>query len=198
MADPITIAISGLALGVSAVNAWLALFRRGTVKMTRPTIIAFTRDGRDELPKIYLRTLLFATSKKGRVVESMFVSMRRNEAKQNFSFWAHGDEKLARGSGLFVGETGIVTNHHFVVPRDGNGFKFQEGRYQLEVYAHLLGDSGPKLLFSEDLEVTSQDAVNLSPSEMSLFFDWGPETSRISPTLKRGHLLEIRPNSYGY
>ena len=127
LADPITIAISGLPLGVSALNAWLTLFRRGTVKMTQPTVIFFGPDKPTEKsggpPKVYLRTLLFSTSKRGRVIQSMHVTLRRNETVQNFNIWVHGDDKLVRGSGLFVGETGVAANHHFLTPRDCNSFQ---------------------------------------------------------------------------
>lgn len=92
MTDPIAIAISALALAVSATTAWLTLVRRGTVRMTQPKVIFFGPDGprsRKEtpLPKIYLRTLLFSTSKRGRVIESMHVSLTRNESHQNFNIW---------------------------------------------------------------------------------------------------------------
>ena len=102
-------------------------------------------------PKVYLRTLLFSTSKKGRIIESMHVALSRNETHQNFNIWVHGDEKLVRGSGLFVGETGVAANHHFLAPGDNNSFQFVEGRYRLDVYAHLLGDQKSTLLFSQAL-----------------------------------------------
>jgi hypothetical protein len=142
MADPASITISVLALAVSSVTAWLTLFRRGTVKMTQPTDIFFGPDtprGRDEnpLPKVFLRTLLFSTSRRGRVIESIHVALARNETHRNFNVWVYGDDKLVRGSGLFVGETGVAANHHFLTPKDGSGFRFTEGRYRLEVFAHL-------------------------------------------------------------
>src|SRR5579863_3734317 len=138
MADPISAAVSTLALAVSSITAWLTLFRRGTIKMTQPTVIFFGPDsGRPNEspePKIYLRALLFATSKRGRVIESMYVALSRNETRQNFNIWVYGNEKLVRGSGLFVGETGVEANHHFLIPRDGSDFHFTEGRYKMEVY----------------------------------------------------------------
>jgi hypothetical protein len=125
----IAIAVSVLSLLVSTTTAWLTLFRRGTVKMTQPTVIFLGPDGsrsrRDvALPKVFLRTLLFATSKRGRVIESMHVALSRNETRQNFNVWVYGNDKLVRGSGLFVGETGVEANHHFLVPTDGNAFRF--------------------------------------------------------------------------
>jgi hypothetical protein len=107
----VPVVISLVSLLVSVATAWLTLFRRGTVRMTQPTVIYFGPDSplssrNSPLPKIYLRTLLFATAKRGRVIESMHVALARNETHQNFNIWVYGNEKLVRGSGLFVGETG--------------------------------------------------------------------------------------------
>ena len=68
----------------------------------------------------------------------MHVALSRNETHQNFNIWVYGEEKLVRGSGLFVGETGVAANHHFLTPKDGSTFSFTEGNYRLEVFAHLL------------------------------------------------------------
>src|SRR5947199_1179157 len=104
MVEPISITVAVLSLAISAGTAWLTLFRRGTVKMTQPTIIFFGPDmprSRSDtpIPKIFLRTLLFSTSKRGRVIESMHVAVSRNETHQNFNIWVYGDDKLVRGSG---------------------------------------------------------------------------------------------------
>src|SRR5579872_2416709 len=183
MTDPASITISVLALCVSSMTAWLTLFRRGTVRMTQPTVIFFGPDmprSRTDvpLPKVYLRTLLFATAKRGRVIESMHVAVTRNETHQNFNIWVYGDEKLVRGSGLFVGETGVAANHHFLTPRDGSGFRFTEGKYRLEIYAHLLGDKEKMRLFSQTLEITTEIGVALAQQGAGLYFDWGPDSSR--------------------
>jgi hypothetical protein len=82
----------------------------------------------------------------------MHVALSRNETHKNFNICVYGDEKLVRGSGLFVGEAGVAANHHFLTPRDGSGFRFTEGRYRLEVFAHLLGDKVKTRLFSQTLE----------------------------------------------
>jgi hypothetical protein len=186
MADPLSTTISVLALSVSAVTAWLTLFRRGTVKMTQPTVIYFGPDGRRSgddpvLPKVFLRTLLFATSKRGRVVESMHVSLSRHETQQNFNVWVYGDERLVRGSGLFVGETGIAANHHFLVPSDATSFRFTEGRYRLDVFTQLLGDTERKRLFSQTLEISAEIAAQLQEPKNGVYFDWGPDSSRYLP-----------------
>jgi hypothetical protein len=186
MADPLSITVSVMALAVSSLTAWLTLFRRGTVKMTQPTVIFFGPDtprSRNEppLPKIFLRTLLFSTAKRGRVIESMHIALSRNETHQNFNIWVYGDDKLVRGSGLFVGETGIAANHHFLAPRDENAFHFAEGRYRLEVFAHLLGDKDQTRLFSQTLEISREIGIALKEPGTGLYFDWGPDSSHYLP-----------------
>ena len=186
MSDPVALTISVLALAISAVTAWLTLFRRGTVQMTQPTVIFFGPDAprpgdKAALPKIYLRTLLFAMSKRGRIIESMHVTLERSETRQNFNIWVYGNDKLVRGSGLYVGETGVAANHHFLTPDDGNAFRFIAGRYTLRVFARLLGDSAAKQLFSQDLDVTTELAGQLTEPGVGLYYDWGPDSSRYLP-----------------
>ena len=183
MIDPATTTISVLALAISSLTAWLTLFRRGTVKMSQPTIIYFGPDrprGRETEapPKVYLRTLLFSTSKRGRVVESMHVTLSRNEASQTFNIWVYGDERLVRGSGLFVGETGVASNHHFLTPPDHGSFRFVEGPYRLDLFAKLLGDARPTRLLSQRLHITREEAAALAEAGTGLYFDWGPDSDR--------------------
>lgn len=184
MADAASITISVLSLAISSLTAWLTLFRRGTVRMTQPTVIFFGPDtprSRDDTPspKVYLRALLFSTSKRGRVIESMHVALWRNETHQNFNIWVYGErEKLVRGSGLFVGETGVAANHHFLTPHDGSSFQFTEGRYRLDVFARLLGDKKPVQLFSQELDISREIAESLKEPGTGLYFDWGPDSSR--------------------
>lgn len=177
MTDPLSIAISVLALAVSGLTAWLTLFRRGTVRMTQPTVIFFGPDS-PQSPKVYLRTLLFSTSKRGRVIESLHVTLSHNEAQQNFNIWVYGNDKLFRGSGLYVGETGVAANHHFLTPKHASAFAFTEGRYRLDVFAHLLGDRGKRLLFSQTLEIPREIAVQLQAPDAGVYFDWGPDSAR--------------------
>ncbi|NJM35600.1 MAG: hypothetical protein HC850_13900 [Rhodomicrobium sp.] len=189
MAESITITISVLALAVSLITAWLTLFHRGTVRMTQPTVIFLGPDGSSSsevirAPKIYIRTLLFATSKRGRVVESMHVRVARNESKQNFNIWVYGDDKLVRGSGLFVGETGVSANHHFLTPKDAGEFRFAEGEYTLEVFATLLGEPSARCLWSQKIQISREQAAALQNSKAGLYFDWGPDSGRYIPHIE--------------
>src|ERR1700733_11310457 len=90
MIAAISLAVAVLALFVSALTAWLTLFRRGKLRMTQPTVIYFGQDGgpgKDGKPglKVYLRTLLYATAKRGCIIEGMYICLRRNETRQNFN-----------------------------------------------------------------------------------------------------------------
>jgi hypothetical protein len=68
------------ALIVSVIVAWQTLFCRGSLRMTKPTLIVFTHEelstpDRRTVPKIFLRTLLYSTAKRGWVIENMFVNL---------------------------------------------------------------------------------------------------------------------------
>lgn len=190
MADPVSTTISIIALAISSATAWLTLLRRGQLRMTQPTVIFLGPDAsrNPEVlppPKVYIRTLLFSTSKRGRVVESMHVTVARNETKQNFNIWVHGDDKLVRGSGLFVGETGVSANHHFLTPKDGGDFRFTEGTYTLTVHAKLLGDANVKCLLSQSLDISHAHAAALRDFGTGLYFDWGPDSCRYIPHIEK-------------
>lgn len=190
MVDSVSLTISILSLAISAATAWLTLFRRGTVKMTQPTMICFAAESLHTItpiPKVFLRTLLFSTSKRGRVIESMYVSLFKDETHQNFYFWAYGErEQVVRGSGLFVGETGVSANHHFLAPKNGTSFCFIEGNYRLDVFAHLLGDLKPMRLFSQELHISRDMAVAMQDRSAVLYFNWGPDSSRYLSHVEKG------------
>lgn len=168
--------------------------------MTQPTIVFFGPDGgfaAGAAPsKVYLRTLLFATSRRGRVVENMFVRIKVNETTQNFAVWAYGEQnKLVRGSGLYVGETGVSANHHFVEPKDGTAFRFVKGRYRVEVYAKLLGDRSPLLLYTlDDLEVRDEEAREMASQHLGLYFDWGPDSGRYVSHVEAPRQISVAPD----
>ena len=177
----IAIVISSLALLVSAFTAWLTLFRRGELRMTQPTVVFFGPDGgrRDgETPplKVFLRTLLYSTSSRGQTVESMHVNLQRGESKQNFSIWVYGEpDRLARGSGLYVGLDGVACNHHFLLPDDGSNFPLLPGLYTVRVYAKRVRDGAPRQLSQIVLSLSESHARELQQEDAGIYFDWGPD-----------------------
>lgn len=187
-----SVIISLLALVISLLTARLTLFQRGTVRMTQPTVIFLGRDGPSARegprpPKVFLRTLLYASSQRGRIVESMYVRLLRAETGQTFSIWVYGEDSLARGSGLFVDRSGVVCNHHFLLHEDGTTFQFLPGDYDLEIYASLVGDDHAVKLFSTRLTISDQDAEQLRSPDVGIYFDWRPES--------RSYHRHVRSNS---
>jgi hypothetical protein len=121
MIEIFSIVIAAVALMVSITTAWLSLIRRGNLRMTQPTLVFFGPEVSNKghrHNKVFFRTLLYSTSKKGHVIESMHISLERGETKQNFSIWVYGENEPHRGSGLFVPDEGITYNHHFLLPPD--------------------------------------------------------------------------------
>lgn len=178
-------AIAIISLVISIITLWLTYLHRGTMKMTRPTTIFFGPDGKDGTdPKVYLRTLLFSTSQKGQIIESMHVRLYRGETVQTFNIWVYGERKeLVRGSGLYVGKEGVSYNHHFLMPKDGTTYEFLAGRYKLEVYASLLNKK-PVKMFWVELEVNDNQASKIKEGRHGLYFDWGPESAKYHSFLR--------------
>jgi len=196
----ITIGISVIALLTSLITAWLTFFMKGTLKMTQPTIISFGQDGRFEdgnppSKKICIRTLLFSTSRRGQMIESMYINIQRAETKQNFSMWGYDEGKLVRGSGLFVGPNGTALYHHFLLPPDGSTFYFISGDYILRVYAKLVETNKQLELANIPLRISESDAKQLESLDAMLVFDWGPDKqnyySRIDKRPNRIFLEEL-------
>lgn len=180
MAEWTAIVVSALALLVSAVTAWLTMFRPGTLRMTQPTVLYLGPDGGpddEDRPKVklYLRTLLYSTSRRGQTVESMHVSVQRGETKQNFSIWVYGEERLTRGSGLYVSAGGVACNHHFILPPDGSAFTLLPGSYHVRVFAKRVSDPKPRELKRVILTISESHARALDTRDAGIYFDWGPD-----------------------
>lgn len=173
--------VSIIALAVSLFTLWFTILRRGTVRSTHPAFIAVRYDFVNKAvpqAKIFLRTLLFSTGKRGVVVESLFLRVRIGERQAEFSFWGMGDKDLVRGSGLFVPETGIATNHHFN-PLDANElFVFEPGTYSIELVAKLLGRQKVMSLWQIPLQIpTGAFGDDITP-DTAVFFNWSAEQER--------------------
>lgn len=195
----LSISISLLALSISGLTLWLSHLRKGRLKMTRPTVIYFGPDAGDEpSSKLFFRTLLFSSAKRGVVLEHLFVKLRRAETQQNFSIWVYGEKELSRGSGLFIGQEGIATNHHFLLPSDMAEFRFVAGNYELEIYGRTIGQRKNHLLHAASVSITQAEATKLYNSDNGIYFDWGPDSNcyqtlikaKTSPPMSAQRLLE--------
>lgn len=169
---------SVVALAVSVFTAWFTIFRRGTIRSTHPSFLAFRYDFVDKnVPqaKIFLRVLLFSTSKRGHVIESLFLRVREASRRAEFSFWGYGDKDLIRGSGLFTPETGVVANHHFNPVDTNTLFRFSAGSYSLELMAKVIGRTRLISLWNITLEMPAGPFDSSIARSTAVFFNWSPE-----------------------
>ncbi|MCB4362513.1 hypothetical protein KIH07_02130 [Hydrogenophaga taeniospiralis] len=172
--------VSVVALAVSLFTLWFTALRRGTVRSTHPSFIAIRYDfvgKKAPQAKIFFRSLLYSTGKRGQVVESLFLRVREGSRQVEFSFWGLGDKDLIRGSGLFVPETGVATNHHFNPIDAETLFLFSGGTYSLELVAKLVGRESPVSLWRVAIEVPAEVFGPTIARERAIFYSWSPEQS---------------------
>jgi hypothetical protein len=80
------------------------------------------------------------------------------------------------GSGLRVTEDGISCNHHFLPPKDGNGFAFLPGDYVIEVYGRTVKRSATILLSTVKVSLTKEQAEALKDKSNGVLLTWGPDS----------------------
>jgi hypothetical protein len=179
------IAITSLAISVASVLvslyvAWWTLWRRGSIKMTRPSMIALVH--KNSRPMVWLRTMLYSTGKQGYVLESVFVKVRRGESMQTFSHWRYRqEEQIVVGSGLKIDEAGVSYDHYFYLPRGvGSGFQFLAGSYEILVYAVLNSPCEPICLGTYSVILSEENSKKLheGKSAVAAVFEWGPDSQK--------------------
>lgn len=175
--NAVALVISALALIVSVATAWLTLFRRGQLRMTRPVFVGFVWDTPGGEPKIFLRAMLYATGKRAYTVEALYLNVRCRKIEHLFTFWTlRQDGRMTIGSGISVGEDGVSADFHFLPPRDAHNFRFLAGHYDIAVYARIPDRASPALLSSLKLDLSEEQARAMGPNMMnSVFFNWQPE-----------------------
>ena len=174
----LSLVISLVSLGLSLVTAWLTWFHRGTIKMTHPALVFF---GPDDIgkAKIYLRTLLHSTSRRGQIIESMFLKVSRGDGVQQFNVWMYGQTNaLVVGGGLFVGYEGVAANHHFVLPPSSPEYQFLEGPYLIEAFAKLANSKGFIPLWKHEVTLDAAEEMVMIDGNAGLQFHWDP-TARV-------------------
>lgn len=157
--------------------------------MTKPHVVFF---GFDEVPrttaKVFLRGLLYSTSARGQVIEGMFARICQGGIARVFSFWGYGEtDRLSVGSGMFVGQTGVAVNHHFVLSVHEAPYEFAPGPYVVEVYARIVGWAKPQRLQRVVIEVTEDHATALRKRE-GVLFELSPGADRYD-----GHASQRQP-----
>jgi hypothetical protein len=165
----IPLIISVVSLLLSFTLAWLTLPRRGNLGMTQPMLIGFLHEA--DQPKVFFRAMLYATGKRGHIVEALYLKVRQGAATHTFNFWMYGETKeLKIGSGLRVGEDGVSLNHHFLPPRDASSFAFLAGEYTIQAYARILNRRAPVLLSTVKLSLSGDLASALLDRAKGVLF----------------------------
>lgn len=172
----VSLIMSVLSLSISSITAWLTLFRRGRLAMTKPSLAFF---GFDAIPKptakIFLRTLLYSTAVRGQVIEGMFAKLQHEGIEQVFSFWGYGEtNQLVPGSGLYVGQTGVAANHHFVLSVHQSAYEFASGDYHIEVFVRLVGGKTPVRLIKFSLSL-SREHADILARHGGVLFELNPD-----------------------
>jgi hypothetical protein len=187
MKDSFSTLFATLSFILSLFTLWITQFRHGELRMTQPTLLCLKREQPLGTPKIFLRTLLHTTASKGRVIETMFLRVQQPSGTYVFDFWGHTDAgKLTLGSGLFVGQTGVASDHHFNPRRDAEHFIFTDGQYRIEVFAVTVGRSKPKRLKEMSFYVDGQQAAELIQiTDLELFLFWNASTHSYEARLDR-------------
>lgn len=162
--------------------------------MTRPLVVYFGPDKQTNrrerpYPKVYFRTLLFSTSKRGRVIENLFVNIKKDDSETNFGIWVHESGKMLRGSGLFIGEAGFEATHQFSPHDKDSNFTFTEGTYEMNVFGQVV-DKGSKKLFFHTFTITPETAKEMSETNLGVYFDWEPGSQTYVTHIDRS-VLEI-------
>lgn len=191
--ETISPVVSIIALVVSLFTLWYTILRHGSVRSTHPSFIAFRYDFIDKpvaQAKVFLRTLLFSTGKRGLVIENLFLRVSEGARSEEFSFWGYGDKDLVRGSGIFVPEIGVVTYHHFNPLNTEKLFWFTQGTYTLELVAKVVSKKRLVSLWSIQLDVPAGAYDANIPRDRAIYFNWSPEERRYVASVEKrsGHM----------
>lgn len=186
--NAITIVIASAALLLSAWNFWFTQMRRGRVLLSQPTIFFFGWDkAEDDTPKIMFRSALFSTGSRGNIVESIYLIVNNGLGRFVFPFWGYDDGNgMVRGSGLFVGVSGHIANHHFNPLEDADGFSYVLGHYSIEIWLKIYNAKADAMVGRYTLSIDGEDAaVDLAHHEGGIMWNW-------TPTQRRYHASAMR------
>jgi hypothetical protein len=145
--------------------------------MTRPSFVGFVWDTPGGEPKIFLRTMLYATGKRGYIVNALYLKVFNSGGEHIFSFWTVKTENpMTIGSGLKVDENGVSADFHFLPPKEAHNFQFVEGEYDISVIAGVVNQKSSLLLWKLKLALSQEQAKAMRPNMLNgVFFNWQPE-----------------------
>ncbi len=178
----VSIVISLLSFALSATTYWLLYLHKGKILMTQPTLIVIYNDLKSDGRKIFLRTLLISTAKSGNILENLFIRVKNDRSTQDFSFWGYKDKEMSHGSGLYIPENGCVYDHHFSLWPKDTTYRFMQGKYEIEMFASIIGHKNKILLKRIKLEMTSSQCDSIEKGG-KVYFYWDNNQRQYVPEL---------------
>jgi hypothetical protein len=165
-----TLCISLVALLISLGTFWISI-KPGAIKMTRPTLICFAQKSGEDNSKIFVRTLLYCTAQKGRHIQNMYCRLIKNKDVREFDSWAYKiEDKLVKGSGLYVDRSGVSAYHHFLLLKEDKSYDFQPGDYTLQVFIECVGEQ-PKVLWECNFTIPQYTLKGFTTLK-AIYFEW--------------------------
>lgn len=182
--------ISLIALVASLGALYKSYLEVGDVKMVRPSMIVFAHDQRGGWPepspaKVVLRSLLFGTSERGRIIESLYLAVRHEDERHTFHSWTVRQEgALDTGGGLYVPRSGVLAWHYFLVLPDRPHFRWSAGKYQLQLLARLVGTRGTRVIWKGELQLPPDMELDGQSDSLQVWFNLDPTTGSYVPTVE--------------
>lgn len=166
------IVLSTAAIILSGLTLYFVNFWGGKITMVKPSQIWFGFSKPNQKgAAVFIKTLLYTSGLQGRVVESMYVTLSKGETKQSFNIWNIGQgSNMYRPGGLRVSKSGYLGDHVFLLPKNSQEFQFTDGKYTLEIYAHVAGDNSPLKLQTVKLDIPPS-LSNKANNKRGIYFD---------------------------
>jgi hypothetical protein len=172
----LTSIIAVVSLLLSITVAYMTLWRRGSLCMTRPVQIIF-RSANARRPEIILKTLLYATGKRGVVIEDLHLEVHHyGDKSHTFGAWSYLQGSELVSGGLRIGEDGIPSESHFFEIDKSRRFTFEEGKYELRVYAQIVNRS-KRLLHKNVVMLTEDQATTMHVNNHAVIFTADPHSA---------------------
>ena len=168
----VPVLLSSIAILISGITLYYVNFWGGKLYMVKPSQVwfGFSKPGKKGAA-IFIKSLLYTSGLQGRVIESMYVTLNKGETKQSFNIWNIGQKaNMYRPGGLRVNKGGYLGDHVFLLPKNSQEFQFSDGKYLLEIFARIAGDTAPKKLQSIKLIVPT-DLSNKASDKRGIYFD---------------------------
>ena len=176
--DIFSLVFSSIAIFLSGLTAWLTLFRKGKLKMTKPTPILLCYEKGNA--KISFYTMFYSTAFRGQLIESIYILFEQNKKYISFNKWGYDSEGQVFTSGLYIKPEGIAQNHQFYT--SDKHFSFQPGVLKINIYANLANKKNPIKLESIPLRIPVENEADCKDKTKGFMFEW--ESDRNSYLLR--------------